>query len=352
MDPGARELPSLEALIDPSILTGLIGPVDHVRVSPLTGVGYSNAALARVEATAAGAPARSFVLKRTRLDRDWTAARTGDHRGREALLLADPDLSVVWEVFACPYVSFARDAGEIGLLLHDLSPSLFPDRREPLTRREEGILLTCMAKLHARFWGSRAPDRDWLVRPGQYCEMLGPGVPADAAALATLSPALKADVPRGWESALSRLAPPVARRLTCPGMEWERRWADLPRTLLHGDVKVANFALLPDGRVAAFDWAVTGTGPSAIDLGWYLAVNASRLAGPKDEVMRRYRGLLESELGGALAEPVWRRLEEIAVVCGARMLLWSKALARDAGRPGALDEWSWWIARLEAIPDA
>jgi hypothetical protein len=31
------------------------------------------------------------------------------------------------------------------------------------------------------------------------------------------------------------------------------------------------------------------------------------------------------------------------------MLLWSKALAVENRRPGADDEWDWWIGRLERI---
>jgi hypothetical protein len=30
------------------------------------------------------------------------------------------------------------------------------------------------------------------------------------------------------------------------------------------------------------------------------------------------------------------------------MLLWSKALAVEAERPGALAEWNWWVEQLEA----
>jgi hypothetical protein len=29
------------------------------------------------------------------------------------------------------------------------------------------------------------------------------------------------------------------------------------------------------------------------------------------------------------------------------MLLWSKALALEAGAPGAAAEWAWWVAELE-----
>ena len=69
--------------------------------------------------------------------------------------------------------------------------------------------------------------------------------------------------------------------------------AGLPWTLLHGDAKVANFALLPGRRVAAFDWQLLGIGPATLDLGWYLAVNAGRLARPKEHVIARYRDLLD-----------------------------------------------------------
>ena len=114
-------------------------------------------------------------------------------------------------------------------------------------------------------------------------------------------------------------------------------------------MKVANCALLGNGRVTAFDWAMVGTGPCTIDVGWYLAVNASRLTGSREAILSKYRRLLESALGHGLSDRLWRRLESVAVVTGARMLLWSKTLALELGRPGAADEWNWWVNRLVAI---
>jgi hypothetical protein len=345
-----RLLPSLAALTDAAGLSRVLGrAVEEVRVEPLPGVGYSNASLSRVEVRTGDGERRRFVLKRTRLDADWTACRTEDARGREALLLGESALAPVWDIFACPYVAFAAEPGEIGLLLRDLTPELLPDAREPLSDSQEGALLGALAGLHARFWNVSAPAADWLVRPAHYCDMLAPSVAADPLALAVLSPDLQDTVPRGWVSALARLPAGVARHLTRPGLEWERAWADLPRTLLHGDVKVANLALQADGRVAAFDWAVVGSGPCTIDLGWYLAVNASRLTGSKEKVTSRYRALLETALGECLPDRLWSRLEGVVAVCGARMLLWSKALALDLGRAGAEKEWNWWVDRLAAI---
>lgn len=349
MEAHPQLLSSIAALTDVASLSRLAGRVASVRLEPLHGVGYSNASLTRVEVDVGDGTCQTFVLKRTRLDQDWTACRTQDRRGREALLLTEAALAAVWQIFACPYVACAIEAGEVGLLLRDLTPELLPDARVPLSEAQEEDLLSALARLHARFWDTSVSAIDWLVRPAQYCDILAPSVAADPASVAVLSPPLRDAVPRGWASALSRLPAAAARHLTCSGAEWERVWADLPRTLLHGDVKVANFALFTDRRVAAFDWAMIGIGPCTTDLGWYLAVNASRLTGPKEHVLTRYRTLLENALGDPLPNSVWHGLENVAIVCGARMLLWSKALALDLARPGAHEEWSWWVDRLADI---
>lgn len=349
MEAHPQLLSSIAALTDVASLSQLIGRAAGVRLEPLHGVGYSNASLTRVEVDVGDGTCRTFVLKRTRLDDDWTARRTLDRRGREALFLTEASLAPLWQIFACPYVACAVEAGEIGLLLRDLTPELLPDARVPLSEAQEGDLLSALAQLHAQFWGASVSAIDWLVRPAQYCDILAPSAAADPAAVAVLSPPLRDAVPRGWASALSRLSAAAARHLTCSGAEWERVWADLPWTLLHGDAKVANFALFPGGRVAAFDWAMIGIGPCTIDLGWYLAVNASRLAGPKEHLVSRYRALLESALGDPLPDSVWHGLENVAIVCAARMLLWSKALALDLARPGAHEEWHWWVDRLADI---
>ncbi len=109
-----RRLASIEALVDPASLGSVIGPVVDIRTVPFAGVGYSSAALSHVHVALADGSARRFVLKRTRVDHDWTARRSNDAVGREALLLAAGDLSSVWEAFACPYVAFATEPPEAG----------------------------------------------------------------------------------------------------------------------------------------------------------------------------------------------------------------------------------------------
>jgi hypothetical protein len=237
--------------------------------------------------------------------------------------------------------------------MDDLSPFLFPDVREPLVEDQEERLLSAIATLHATFWSqpedrSSALDLPLLARPEHYVTVLDACCAIDPEAVAVLPAGLRDSVQRGWTAALERLPARLFALMTTPGSELSPFWEKLPRTLVHGDVKVANFALLPDGRVAAFDWALVGAGPASIDIGWYLAVNASRLASSKEAALVRYRKLLTARLAAPLPNALWATLVQSAIIFGARMLLWSKALAVEAERPGALAEWNWWVEQLEA----
>jgi hypothetical protein len=108
-------------------------------------------------------------------------------------------------------------------------------------------------------------------------------------------------------------------------------------------------AIVPPGKLAVFDWPFIGIGPCGIELGWYLAVNATRLARTKEEVIELYRSLLQKHLHTSLTDPVWKQMTELAVITGARMLLWNKALGHQSGTQRGKDEWNWWVERLEAI---
>lgn len=152
----------------------------------------------------------------------------------------------------------------------------------------------------------------------------------------------------GWRVAFERLPERAAALLREAPESLAERGARLPRTLTHGDSKVANFALMPDGRVAAFDWAVVGAGPVANELGWHLAV-ATRLPGAKERSIDRYRRALESSLGRPLGGAFWKEMVENAVLTGSAMMLWSKALALDSGTARARGEWDWWVERLLAL---
>jgi hypothetical protein len=325
-------------------LESITGPIRKLERSLLKTVGFTGATHERLSLLLETGEQRSLVIKRFRVANDWTARRSGDQGGREAAMLAEPALAPIWSAFACPYQGFGAHDGEVVLVMQDLTSQLFPDVREPLSERQDDALLQALATLHAQFWESAVLELPWLARPQHYLGLLpqhfdvDPGLPQQFADT----------VKRGWAAALSRVPDDLRELLTASPLELATTWQSLPRTLLHGDAKVANFAILPDGRVAAFDWALIGAGPCTIDLGWYIAVNATRLSRSKEQTLARYRELLSERLAAPLADSLWDELVRVAIRNGARTLLWSKALALEADRPGARAEWNWWLDQLTA----
>ncbi|HEU4759205.1 MAG TPA: phosphotransferase, partial [Dehalococcoidia bacterium] len=318
---------------------------EGVRRIPWGTSGYSGSMHERWEVERRGGERIHLILKRTRPAQDWTAYRTGDHVGREAILLGTPELTGVWNVFQCPYRAYAIQDGEIALLMDDLSEHLFPDEDAPIAVLHEDIVLDTLAGLHAKYWNSEVLGLPWLVASAKFFGVLGPRA-ADEEALRPQSFALFDTVREGWRSAFARLPTAIGGLLGRPAEVLANRCKGLPRTLLHGDAKISNFAVLPGGKCAAFDWALIGVGPATLDLGWYLAVNSGRLARPKEAVIAHYRSLLESKVGAALSPEVWGQMLSVGVLCGALMLLWSKALALESGSEGSAKEWDWWVGQL------
>lgn len=343
---------SLADITDIGTLTSIMGPIRSLTRSSLSTVGFTPASHELLTITLSTGEQRRLVLKRVRLSADWTARRSSDHIGREAALLGEGSLADLWQSFNSPYRAFAREHDDIALLMDDLSPYLFPDQRVPIREEEEELLLKALAEMHGHFWISEALSLPWLASPHHFAGLLDPMSAERGGDLDLLPSALRGRVSQGWIVARKLLPERLFSALRIPASEFARRWDNLPRTLVHGDVKVANFALMPGGRVAAFDWAMVGASPATLDLGWYLAVNASRLARSKEQVVSRYRTLLTEQLHGPLTDSLWTALENAGVTCGARMLLWSKALAVDNNAPGAHSEWNWWVSRLEAAHDA
>ena len=110
-------------------------------------------------------------------------------------------------------------------------------------------------------------------------------------------------------------------------------------------------AILSPQKVVIFDWAYVGWGPCGIELGWYLAVNSTRLARSKEELIIAYRHLLESHLKFSIPENTWLRMIDLAIITGTMMLLWNKALAWQSGTQRGKEEWEWWIQKLKKLAE-
>jgi hypothetical protein len=336
----------IDDLSSPERLGEIVGPVESIVHMPLATVGFSQAQHERLTVHLRDGSQVKLVLKRFRLADSWTAYRTGDTVGREAALLTEPALGSVWQVFRNPYRALAIEGGEIGLLMTDLTDTLVPDEGSAITEIQQELFLRSLAGLHARFWESDALYLPWLAPLSARFHILHPTSSSEELNRANTAPVFTL-VQRGWGIALQKLPDRIATLLQRPAEQTAGDFSHLPKTLLHGDTKLANFGFCDRGGVAAFDWATMGKGPATVDLGYCLAINSARLPSDKEQVIARYRRLLERELHRQIPPGAWDDMVTLAIVAGAGMLLWSKALALDAGTPGAAADWAWWVAQLE-----
>jgi hypothetical protein len=341
-------LSHLDDLSDPVALSAILGPIRRVRDAAMMTVGFTSASHRRLVAEFADGREESFVCKQTSPRTDWTAIRTRDTRGREVAILEEPMLAAIWECMSNPYVACARESGTTALLMRDLSSHLLPDVRAPLDVDQERALLSALARLHARFWNaSDAPP--CLARSEDFVDLIGPRC-AESASFGAMPMSLRERIATGWTHVARRAPRGITTLLGAPTRDIVREFFDGPKTIVHGDAKVANFAIDPrSSTVWAFDWAIAGYAPAGVDLGWYLSVNGSRIADTKDAALARYRALLEAERGTRLSDADWTSIERCAVVCGALMGLWAKAMLLESNAPNADREWTWWMDRLGAL---
>ena len=297
--------------------------------------------------------ARRFILKRTSWATDWIARSTRDHALREAVLAADP--VALPPGLASAHLGAAADGTAAAILMPDLSPWLVPwDRPDgsAVVASAETVdrALGALASIHAMPWGVLRASDDDLAWP--WCPLLErlqllsrPSAERYRAGGLWVGERFLA----GWD-AFDRLAPPAARDLV-KGLAADPSplidaLASLPSTGLHGDLKLANLALLPDGRAAAIDWQMTAFAPVALDLGWFLVSNVAQIPLAPDAVLEAYFSHLD-EVGGAAITGDRSIQRDLAILVGLVLRGWRKGLDAASGSPlptgaAALDDLVWW----------
>jgi hypothetical protein len=197
------------------------------------------------------------------------------------------------EPLVTPYLGTGSDGDAVAILMPDLSRELIAWEQVVDDTTLE-IVLDAIARLHAMPWAdysATTPDWDWpwcrlrerlvlLARPSAE-RYRAEGLAVGERFLA------------GWD-AFDRQAPSAARdmidSLSADPAPLLGALGRLPRTGLHGDVKLANVAPLEDGRVALIDWQMMSLAPVAVELGWLLVSNSASLRRTPVDVMRAYRG--------------------------------------------------------------
>ena len=172
----------------------------------------------------------------------------------------------------------------------------------------------------------------------------------------------------GWE-AFDRIAPRSARdlveRLSADSTSLVAALEGLPSTGLHGDLKLANVGLLPDGRVALIDWQLMCRAPVAVELGWLLVSNSGELAEGPEAVLERYLAAVRARLSAArpsgsepLIDPIldWEAQVDLTWIVGLLLRGWRKALdaakgARLGSGSSGADDLAFWCRRAIEAAD-
>jgi hypothetical protein len=321
------------------------------------------------------ADGRRYVLKRTSLLVDWIARATRDTELREAWLAALPRGALAWMPKSmAPYLGAAADGTGVAILTPDLSNELIawerPGHDPTIDRATLARVLRAMARLHAIPW-SRVLESA-LARDGRaaapWCplpERLTLLAPAAAASYAADGNAVGDRFLAGWD-AFDRLAAPSARNLVARlGADPSPLVGALerhPSLGLHGDLKLANVALLPDDEVAFIDWQMTLQAPVAVELGWFLVSNSGSLPLAPEAVLAGYREALDWDSGrwgteghghdfaGLVGD--WDAQVDLTWIVGLLLRGWRKGLDAEAGVVlpsgiSAADDLAWWCAHAD-----
>lgn len=288
------------------------------------------------------------------------------------------------EPLVAPYLGVGSDGPSIAMLMPDLTSELLawerPGRDPVVGQATLGHVIEAVAGLHAMPWADYRPTtRDWgwpwcplrerlllLTRPS------AERYRAEGVAVADRFLA-------GWD-AFERVAPIEAvgliRELSNDPSRLLSALDRLPATGIHGDLKLANVALLDDGRVALIDWSMMSLAPVAVELGWLLVSNSASLPIEPDAVMARYRELAARaartglrlgarwpDVGESAAPPLtlpprgleptigdWETQRDLTWIVGLLLRGWRKGLDAEAGAVlgsgvSAADDLAWWSAR-------
>ena len=272
----------------------------------------------------------SYILKVTSTHTDWIMRATSDQRCREAILANSP--GVRDDQIDSPAIGSTQDGAVFSILMHDISEYLLPN--EMLTQHQLKRILLGMSRLHslAPPDGSDVPwcsieDRLTIFMP-------------DPEKLTTFR--IANDILRGWELFFDHAPGDVGdlvRSLFNDLSPLKSALGRLPNHFLHGDLKLDNIGIRPDGGLSLIDWSMTMVAPAAVDLGWFLAMNSRALPTSLDDTLSAYMSYSKTE--NRLRESH----ESLTILCGLLIRGWRKALDAESGEPSEL---LWWCKRASS----
>lgn len=283
---------------------------------------------------------RAHIVKYLHLDCDFMMRVSGDVGCRAVRAWADGLLDAAPALVDHAVVGAALGQGRnrwgAALLMRDVSDDLAGAGDEPFPPAQHDAFVDHLAGWCAATWGFCDDGRSLLPYAARWAWF------GHAALDAELALGWPEPVPRiaaaGWERFAAAAPAPLAatvealRRDLTPLAEALRT---TPSCLLHGDPKASNMGTAPDGRTVLIDWAYVGEGPACHELGWYLALNRTKLPTTKEATIEAFRVGLERH--GVDTEGWWDRQLALSLLGTVVQFGWEKALGDE-------DELAWWCA--------
>jgi len=378
----ARIFDFVEQMLSPEGLATVVGtPVERVTRTALDVEHYSGNTLERVIATSGGREVR-FVLKHFSIEADWIMRVTHDTEVREVALFRGGVYQRVPDLCIIPTVAAAREAKSWASLMVDVSEYMLPGGIAPLDLPVLRRILDHLAVVHSRFM-----EDESLLNPAlglsslrDFILILSRSVIDREIEQGCSHPVLEA-AQRGWDIFADVGMPEAVRIVRKSQLDLRpllRALARAPRTLVHGDYKIANLGAWtppspppppqvedapaatagdaiperrpPEPRTIIIDWQDATFGSPLLDIAYFLAINSSRLPVSKEDAIQMYRDSLAS-FGYAYQPHAWTRDLEVGLLAGGGMrLVWQKALGTQSDDPVVrareTEEVRWWSEQI------
>lgn len=286
---------------------------------------------------------RYFVKRQSRAT-DWIMRMSGDRIQRPYAIwragVMDAVPRDIDHALVAMELEGQGETAELTMLMRDVSDWLLPEGDSQVSLRTHRLFIDHMACLAKAFWGftdtigglSLLPDRVRYFAPDNIASELEAADPPSAL--------VAADV--GWRTLPDRspALAAIAQVLHADPALLIEPLAQTPVTFLHGDWKMGNLGVHPDGRTILLDWSTPGSGPACWDLGWYLALNRARLPESKEATIAAFKEHLR--IRGLETDDWFDRQMDLCLIGTMATFAWEKALGDET-------ELRWWES---AVVDA
>ena len=269
-----------------------------------------------------------YVVKRVSREWDWIMNATGDRYGRTTTLWQHGILDRLPKEIEHAVVACAVDGMGRAILMRDVRETFLPVDEQPISEKDQELILDAMAALHAAFWEDPILQHPTL---NLYAlEQIFSWTSAEKArqVLAVCPTEVLEWVIGGWDLLPEYVEADVAdllRSLARDPSPLCTALARFPRTLVHGDIRLANLGVVhgESPRLILLDWMIAAATVPTLDLTRYLLEH--RFPSGKEAAIDFYKKRLAQRLGDRFDESLWQPQLELSFLASFLMFACFKA---------------------------